>query len=97
MVILFQSGDFGCEVPIQRNSNWKKSFFKKETSQDELIWHLDKEDRKVELIEGTNWKLQLDNQLPQMLQLGKSYWIPKMTYHRLVKGDDDLSIRVWKY
>lgn len=70
--------------------------FKKETPEDELIWHLDKEDREVTLVEGTNWKLQLDNQLPQMLELGKSYWIPKMTYHRLIRGDDDLLIRVWK-
>ena len=88
------------DFPFSEMRIGKKLFlreFKKETSQDELIWHLDKEDRKVELVEGTNWKLQLDNQLPQVLQLGKSYWIPKMTYHRLVKGDDDLSIRVWKY
>lgn len=70
--------------------------FKKETPEDELIWHLDKEDREVTLVEGTNWKLQLDNQLPQMLELGKSYWIPKMTYHRLIRGDDDLLIKVWK-
>jgi hypothetical protein len=88
------------DFPFSEMRIGKKLFlreFKKETSQDELIWHLDKEDRKVELAEGTNWKLQLDNQLPQVLQLGKSYWIPKMTYHRLIKGDDDLSIRVWKY
>lgn len=88
------------DFPFSEMRIGKKLFlreFKKETSQDELIWHLDKEDRKVELVEGANWKLQLDNQLPQVLQLGKSYWIPKMTYHRLIKGDDDLSIRVWKY
>ena len=30
----------------------------------ELMWHRDNEDRIVEILGETNWKLQLDNQLP---------------------------------
>tara|TARA_R100000908_G_C3755814_1_gene150368 strand:+ start:3191 stop:3460 length:270 start_codon:yes stop_codon:yes gene_type:complete len=88
------------DFPFSEMRIGKKLFlreFKKETSQDELIWHLDKEDRKVELVEGRNWKLQLDNELPKTLIIGESYWIPKMTYHRLICGDGDLVIKVWKY
>jgi hypothetical protein len=33
----------------------------------ELLWHRDDEDRTVEIIGETNWKLQLDNQLPTSL------------------------------
>ena len=29
----------------------------------ELLWHRDDEDRTVEIIGETNWKLQLDNQI----------------------------------
>ncbi len=33
----------------------------------ELLWHRDNEDRTVEIIGETNWRLQLDNQLPTSL------------------------------
>ncbi len=33
----------------------------------ELLWHRDDESRIVEIIGKTNWKLQLDNQLPTSL------------------------------
>jgi len=93
-------GVLAVNFPFEEKRIGKKIFlreFKKEVSQDELIWHLDREDRKVVLVEGTNWKLQLDNQLPEVLELEKEYWIPKMTYHRLIRGDDDLVVKVYKY
>ena len=29
----------------------------------ELIWHRDKLDRKIKVVSGVNWKLQMDNEL----------------------------------
>lgn len=70
--------------------------FRKSTNSDELIWHRDREDRVVEVLKGDNWYLQLDNELPVLLEQGKKYKIPKMKYHRLIKGDDNLLIRLIK-
>jgi len=70
--------------------------FKQNISSDELIWHLDKEDREITILESKGWKLQLDNQLPQKLVEGKTYFIPKMTYHRVIKGEGNLKIKLHK-
>ena len=70
--------------------------FKLSIPDKELIWHLDKEDRIVSVVKGSNWKLQLDNKLPVELKEGKEYFIPKLTYHRIIKGTDNLTIKLYK-
>ena len=60
----------------------------------ELIWHRDLEDRTVEIIGKTNWKIQLDNQLPT--SLNESIYIPKHTWHRVIKGDGNLKLKIHK-
>lgn len=59
----------------------------------ELVWHRDKEDRIIETIHETDWKFQLDNDVPK--KLDKTF-VPKETYHRLIKGTGDLKLRVIK-
>lgn len=61
----------------------------------ELEWHIDKEDRIVEVIENNGWKVQIDNQLPRLLE--KTIFIPKETYHRIIKGDGNLIVKIKKY
>ena len=68
--------------------------FKQETDSVDFMWHRDKEDRIISPIGETNWRIQLDNELPKMIQ-GKIY-IPKGVFHRLIKGDNDLKIRLTK-
>lgn len=68
--------------------------FKQETDSGELVWHRDREDRIIEVIGETNWGLQLDNQLP--IKLEGKIEIPKGIYHRLIKGDGDLKIKLEK-
>jgi hypothetical protein len=61
----------------------------------ELEWHLDKEDRFVEVIENEgNWMFQLDNQLPTLLK--EHIFIPKETYHRVIKGSKNLIVKITK-
>jgi hypothetical protein len=60
----------------------------------ELMWHRDNEDRIVEIVGKTDWKLQLDNELP--IQIKSTIRISKGTWHRLIKGTGDLSIIVEK-
>ena len=69
--------------------------FKENVNPEELIWHQDREDRKVKVIKSNNWKLQMDNELPKVLEKGKLYNIPRMTYHRIIKGDGDLVLKIW--
>ena len=60
----------------------------------EFVWHRDKEDRYVLSCENTDWMLQLDDQLP--MSLNEVRYIPKETYHRLIKGSGDLDIVLLK-
>ena len=55
----------------------------------ELIWHRDKQDRVVTVLEGKGWQLQIDNQLPVRMVVGESYFIPKMVYHRIIKSQEN--------
>jgi hypothetical protein len=66
--------------------------FKENVDSEELIWHRDREDRFVFVESGSNWMLQMDNDIPVVLQEGLKYFIPKMTYHRVIKGTGDLKI-----
>ena len=59
-----------------------------------LVWHRDKTDRVVEAIGETDWKFQMDNELPELMQ-GKSIFIPKETYHRIIKGTGELRVKIW--
>ena len=60
----------------------------------DFVWHRDVSDRVVEVISGNRWQLQIDNELPVMLEEGNTYRIPAMQYHRLIKGDGELKIAV---
>ena len=62
----------------------------------DLIWHEDKEDRIVNVIEGNNWKFQFDEQLPFEMIDGIDIVIPKGVIHRVIKGDGPLKIKVFK-
>ena len=60
----------------------------------ELVWHMDREDRIVKVLEGQSWYLQLDNELPKKLIEGKEYFIPKMSFHRIIKGTSNLILEI---
>lgn len=69
--------------------------FSKNTSTFEFVWHRDREDRYVQTTHETDWKFQLDNKTPERLTENKLF-IPKETYHRLIKGTGDLTLKIWK-
>jgi hypothetical protein len=60
----------------------------------ELVWHRDREDRFVKSIGNTDWMVQLDNELPKSLT--ETIFIPKNTYHRVIKGSGDLTVKIKK-
>jgi quercetin dioxygenase-like cupin family protein len=61
---------------------------------DELIWHRDKKNREVTVLEGNNWKFQYDNCLPFVLFKGDTIRVPAEIYHRLIKGTTALSLKI---
>lgn len=61
----------------------------------ELEWHIDREDRTIEVIENVDWQVQLDNNLPQLIK--ESIFIPKETYHRVIKGTGNLKVKITKH
>lgn len=75
----------------------QEGFVIREFSQDispvELVWHRDREDRMVEALHKTDWMFQLDNELP--IPIDKLF-IPKETYHRLIKGTGNLTVKIVK-
>lgn len=68
--------------------------FEEKTDSDEFVWHRDKEDRIIESIHKTNWKFQKDNELP--INFDEKIFIEKEVYHRLIKGEGDLILKIKK-
>jgi hypothetical protein len=68
--------------------------FKEDTDSGEFMWHRDREDRIIESIDETDWKIQLDDELPKVIQ--GEVFIPMGVYHRVIKGTGDLKIRLQK-
>jgi hypothetical protein len=61
---------------------------------EDLIWHRDKEDRHITLLEGENWSIQFDNELPRKINKDECIFVPKMVYHRVLIGTTNLKILV---
>ena len=68
--------------------------FTDDINEEELVWHRDKKSRKVHVLRGNGWKLQMDDSLPEEMRVGHDYWIPKMVYHRVIKGENGLVLRI---
>ncbi len=69
--------------------------FSHDTPSFEFVWHRDKEDRYVEALHETDWQFQLDNEIPKRLSENKLF-IPKETYHRLIKGTGNLKVKIYE-
>jgi hypothetical protein len=67
--------------------------FKQDTDSGEFMWHRDYENRIVESIGETDWMIQIDNELPKVID---KVLIPMGVYHRLIKGSGDLKINLTK-
>jgi hypothetical protein len=60
----------------------------------ELQWHRDSEDRTIISLNETNWLIQLEDRLPQ--SLNAPVFIKRENWHRLIKGDGELLIKIIK-
>ncbi len=83
-------------LPFQENKISDNTFirvFSQNTDSGEFMWHRDYEDRIVESIGETDWMIQIDNELPKVIN---RVFIPMGVYHRVIKGTGDLKIKLQK-
>ena len=59
-----------------------------------FIWHRDKKDRIIKIINSEDWKLQMDNCLPITLIEGFNYLIKKDVWHRIIAGNNILRVEI---
>jgi len=79
---------------IQKEINIVFRTFDESIDPVELMWHRDQEDRIIELVEPSDWKFQLDNELPILID--KPIFIPRYVWHRTIKGTGSLKIKITK-
>jgi hypothetical protein len=82
------------EQQINQNIYLRK--FLNETEDEEYVWHRDQEDRIIEVLSSNGWKFQQENELPIVMEEGMKISIPKLSWHRVIKGKDDLLLRIIK-
>ena len=68
--------------------------FSPDVELDELKWHQDLKSRYVTIIEDGGWKYQTENCLPVDLNKGQVIEIPKMTWHRVIRGNQKLVVEI---
>ena len=59
---------------------------------EELKWHIDMEDRVVEILNDNDWKFQFDDQLP--IKMEGTIEIKKGEWHRIIKGSTPLNVKI---
>ena len=79
---------------LQITEKSKIRVFESNVDSGELHWHRDRENRLIEVLEGNGWMLQLDDELPVEMKVGNQYLIPEGVYHRTIKGEGDLKIKI---
>ena len=75
-------------------NNKKIRTFSPEVEDDELKWHQDLNDRNVTILESGGWSFQMEDELPTKLQNAKQIFIPKLVWHRVIKGDTKLVVEI---
>ena len=79
----------------RRKDNLIVRTFSQDIDEEELVWHRDRQDREVIVLQETDWQFQFDNELPQVLK--NTIFIPKNTYHRLIKGTGELNVHIIEF
>ena len=79
---------------IKAEANTVTRVFDESIDPIELMWHRDQEDRLVEAVEPTDWMMQLDNELPTLID--KPIFIPRYNWHRVIKGTGTLTVKITK-
>ena len=73
-----------------------KESYKIRTFKDECdsIWFKEEDTQRVRVFSGHGWRLQIGDTQPILLEQGEKYNIPKNRFHRIIKGEGNLVIRL---
>lgn len=66
--------------------------FSPDIMDEELKWHVDMEDRIVEVLNENDWEFQFDNQLP--IRMDGTIEIKMGEWHRIIKGSTPLNVKI---
>ena len=78
---------------IEKNGKLIRTF-RTDVDSDELKWHQDLKDRKVKIIESGGWLFQMEDELPNKMINDKTIFIPKLAWHRVIKGDETMIVEI---
>ena len=81
----------------QLSQNKFERIFREHTDENELVWHRDRKNRTVKIIECNGWKFQQDNKLPIELHAGDTIKINANEYHRVIKGTGSLVVEITEH
>ena len=70
--------------------------FSTDVDEMDLIWHTDKENRFIKVLEGNGWQFQYDEELPFEMTEGLGFPVMKGQIHRVIKGLGPLKIELHK-
>ena len=87
------------EHPFEQIEKGGKLFrtFYPDVEDEELKWHQDLKDRVVTIIESGGWKFQMEDELPNKLSIDDKITIPKLSWHRVIKGDGKLIVEIEEF
>ena len=80
------------DVSVGKDKRYR--MFQSEVDDSELMWHQDEWDRKILVLGGKGWKIQMDDELPIELKEGTEIEIKNHKFHRVIKGNGNLIIRI---
>ena len=75
-------------------NEWFERTFDEDVAEEEMVWHRDKRDRTITVLEGEGWMFQFDNQMPVEIEQGDVIEIPKYSYHIIIKGNIKLILQI---
>lgn len=78
----------------QLSSGKIRRTFSPDVDSDELKWHQDLKDRKVTIVNDGGWQFQMEDNLPNKLQIAEQIFIPKFAWHRVIKGKGNLIVDI---
>ena len=70
--------------------------FDSNAKEDDLIWQKEEKDREITVLDGVGWKIQFKDKLPIELKKGQLYNVKAMEYHKLIRGVEGLTLRIWE-
>lgn len=77
-----------------RENNIIRRSFSNDINEKSLTWHRDKKDRVIIVLENNDWMIQFDNEIPKKFNVNEELFIPKETFHRVIKGTGDLKLEI---